>query len=331
LFELHTSNAAEYLSSRGLTGDAPRITELGGGVSNTVLLVEAGLQRLVLKQALGKLRVQADWFSDRERASRESAAMRWLAPHMAAGSAPEILFEDRENCLFAMAAAPREAETWKALLMRGEASIPIAEAIARMLSAMVSASWRDPEAERLFGDQTVFDQLRLDPYYRTTASRHPDLRPQFEKLLRESALRRISLVHGDWSPKNFLVSPAGVMAIDFEVIHFGDPSFDSAFLLNHLLLKSFHRPECSAKFARLAGKFWEVYRAGLPPGCDWIEPATLSHLGCLLLARIDGKSPAEYITEPALQARVRQFARRLISSPPAHVAEVFEQAQGGAA
>jgi 5-methylthioribose kinase len=196
---------------------------------------------------------------------------------------------------------------------------------------MVCASWHIPEAEILFCNQIVFDQLRFDLYYRTTASRHPDLRPQFEKLLGESALRRVSLVHGDWSPKNFLVSPAGVMAIDFEVIHFGDPSFDSAFLLNHLLLKSFHRPEWSAKFATLAGKVWEVYRAGLPPGCDWIEPATLSHLGCLLLARIDGKSPAEYITEPALQARVRQFGRRLISSPPAHVADVFERAQENAA
>ena len=327
MFELHTGNAAEYLASRGITGEAPHITELGGGVSNTVLLVEDGQRRFVLKQALGKLRVQADWFSDRERVFRESAAMRWLAPHLPPGSVPEILFEDRENCLFAMAAAPREAETWKALLMRGETDARIAETIARLLAAMVSASWRNPEAEHVFGDRTVFDQLRLDPYYRTTAARHPDLQPQFDRLLRESSCRRVSLVHGDWSPKNFLVSPAGVMAIDFEVTHFGDPSFDSAFLLNHLLLKSFHRPEWSPHFARLAGGFWDVYRAGLPRGCDWIEPATLSHLGCLLLARIDGKSPAEYITEPALQARVRQLARRLIASPPAHVAEVFEQTQ----
>jgi 5-methylthioribose kinase len=331
LFELHTSNAAEYLRARGIAGDAARITELGGGVSNTVLLVEGSSRRLVLKQALGKLRVQADWFSDRGRAFRESAAMRWLAPHLPPGSVPEILFEDRENCLFAMAAAPPEAETWKALLMRGDASLPVVEAIARMLAAMVSASWHNPEAERLFSDQTVFDQLRLDPYYRTTASRHPDLRPQFEQLLRQSACRRVCLVHGDWSPKNFLISPAGVMAIDFEVTHFGDPAFDSAFLLNHLLLKSFYRPEWSTHFARLAERFWKVYRSEFPPDCDWIEPATISHLGCLLLARIDGKSPAEYIAEPTLQARVRQFARRLITSPPARVSQVFEQAQGSAA
>ena len=139
--------------------------------------------------------------------------MRWLRPHLPAGSVPEILFEDRENCLFAMSAGPPEAETWKALLMRGQADAGVAGTIGGMLGKMVSSSWRDPEAERVFGDQTVFDQLRLDPYYRTTAARHPDLKQQFDRLMRESSSRRVSLVHGDWSPKNFLVLAGTVMAI----------------------------------------------------------------------------------------------------------------------
>jgi 5-methylthioribose kinase len=323
VFELSTGNAAEYLERRGVTRGAARITELGGGVSNTVLLVETSERQFVLKQALGKLRVQDDWFSDRERVFRESAAMRWFTPYLPAGSVPEVLFEDRQNGLFAMSAAPREAETWKALLMRGECEAGVAEAVGRMLASLVSASWRDRDSEREFGDQTVFDQLRLDPYYRTTALRHPDLGPHFERLIRESSVRRVSLVHGDWSPKNFLVSSGAVTAIDFEVIHFGDPSFDSAFLLNHLLLKSFYRPEWSREFGRLAGTFWEAYRAGLPPECDWIETATLNHLGSLLLARLDGKSPAEYITDLALRERIRQFARRMIVSPPVRIADVF--------
>jgi 5-methylthioribose kinase len=331
LFELQVDNAAEYLRARGMAGEVVRITELGGGVSNTVLLVEADDQRFVLKQALGKLRVEDDWFSDRERVFRESAAMRWLQPHLGAGSLPEILFEDRENCLFAMTAGPREAETWKALLMRGEADAGIARTIGGMLAKMVSATWRDPEAERAFGDQTVFDQLRLDPYYRTTAARHPDLKPQFERLMRESSSRRVSLVHGDWSPKNFLVSTGEIMAIDFEVTHFGDPAFDSAFLLNHLLLKSFYRPVWGAAFGRAALAFWEACSAGVPAECGWIECATLSHLGCLLLARVDGKSPAEYITDSGLRTRVREFARQLILAPPDHVVDVFDQARRCAA
>ena len=331
LFDLQADNAAEYLGGRGMAGEAVRITELGGGVSNTVLLVEADDRRFVLKQALGKLRVQDDWFSDRERVFRESAAMRWLRPHLPAGSVPEILFEDRENCLFAMSAGPPEAETWKALLMRGQADAGVAGTIGGMLGKMVSSSWRDPEAERVFGDQTVFDQLRLDPYYRTTAARHPDLKQQFDRLMRESSSRRVSLVHGDWSPKNFLVLAGTVMAIDFEVTHFGDPAFDAAFLLNHLLLKSFYRPAWSAALGRAALAFWEACRAGVPKECGWIEAATLSHLGCLLLARVDGKSPAEYITDPALRTRVREFARQLIIAPPDHVADVFDQARRCAA
>jgi 5-methylthioribose kinase len=327
LFELHINNAAEYLDARGIRPEPLRVTELGGGVSNTVLLVEAGDRRFVLKQALGKLRVQDEWFSDRQRVFRESAAMRWLAPHLPPGSLPEICFEDRENCLFAMTAAPCGAKSWKSVLLEGQVDGGVAAVIGGMLATIVSASWRDAESERVFGDQTVFDQLRLDPYYRTTASRHPDLRPQFEGLIQESALRRVSLVHGDWSPKNFLVSAGAVMAIDFEVTHFGDPSFDSAFLLNHLLLKSFYRPQWSGEFARLAARFWEAYRAGLPASCEWIEPATLRHLGCLLLARVDGKSPAEYLTDAALRERVRVFARELILAPPAAVMDVFAQAQ----
>jgi Ser/Thr protein kinase RdoA (MazF antagonist) len=326
LFDLQANNAAAYLASRGVTLEAPRITELGGGVSNTVLLIETSGRRFVLKQALGQLRVQDDWFSDRERIFRESAAMRWLAPHLPAGSLPEILFEDRENYLFAMSAASDQAQTWKSLLLRGEADPGVAESVGHMLATLVARSWRDPEAERAFGDQTVFDQLRIDPYYRTTASRHPGLRPHFDRLISRMSCRRVSLVHGDWSPKNFLVSRGAVMAIDFEVTHFGDPAFDSAFLLNHLLLKSFYKPEWSAGFARMAHTFWRAYRECLPPECHWIEAATLNHLGCLLLARIDGKSPAEYITDTALRDRVRAFARDLIVRPPTLVADVFEHA-----
>jgi 5-methylthioribose kinase len=326
LFDLEANNAAEYLISRGISRAPLQITELGGGVSNTVLLIETNGRRFVLKQALGKLRVQDDWFSDRERIFRESAAMRWLAPYLPFGSVPEILFEDRENHLFAMSAASQEAQTWKSLLMAGQAAPRVAESVGEMLATIVARSWRDPEAQRVFGDQTVFDQLRIDPYYRTTASRHPDLRLHFERLISKMSCRRVSLVHGDWSPKNFLVSRGAVMAIDFEVTHFGDPAFDSAFLLNHLLLKSFYRPEWSADFASAAQTFWRAYRGGLPPDCHWIETATLNHLGCLLLARIDGKSPAEYITGSPLRERVRAFARGLIVQPPARVADVFDQA-----
>src|SRR5574341_1473993 len=191
LFELDASNAALYLSERrGLDSDIVRVTPLGGGVSNTVLLVEYGGSRFVLKQALGKLRVEQDWFSDRRRVFRESAAIQALAPHLPPRSVPAVLFEDRDNCLFAMTAAPAGAETWKALLLAGKVEPEIAERVARIQAAIVCESWNNRGRGEQFGDQTVFDQLRLDPYYRATAERHPDLKPRFERLIESCRLRK---------------------------------------------------------------------------------------------------------------------------------------------
>jgi len=320
LIELDAGNAAGYLARRGLL--AVRVSALGGGVSNTVLLAECEDRRLVLKQALAKLRVEQEWLSERSRVFREAAALRLAAEVLPPGSVPEVLFEDRDNFLFAMSAAPAGAVTWKQLLLEGTICEETAERAGRMLARLISATGT-PDATREFGDQTVFDQLRLDPYYRSTARRHPELAPCFTRLIEDSGNRRVSLVHGDWSPKNFLLDGASMLAIDFEVIHFGDPSFDAAFLLNHLLLKSFYRPQWRAGYAGLARRFWTVLSAGLPPGFEWMEAATLRHLGGLLLARIDGKSPAEYIREEGLKQRIREAARELILAPPHSIGDVF--------
>jgi 5-methylthioribose kinase len=322
LYELTVENAAEYLTRRGLS--EPRgVTALGGGVSNTVLLVETADRRLVLKQALNKLRVEQDWFSDRSRVFRESAAIAKLAPHVPPGSLPEVLFEDSDNFIFAMTAAPPGTETWKTLLLRGDINPQIAVRIGELLVAILRATWRNPRWQNEFGDQTVFDQLRLDPYYRSTARAHPDLARWFEGLIRESSARRLALVHGDWSPKNFLIDGDSIMAIDFEVAHFGDPAFDVAFLLNHLALKSFFHPHSKPAYLTCATRFLNTVRAGLPESSEWLEPAVLSHLAGLMLARVDGKSPAEYLNDD-LRVTVRQTARKLIVHPPAGVEEVFD-------
>jgi aminoglycoside phosphotransferase (APT) family kinase protein len=322
VIELNAENAAQYLGRRGIAPAGAGIAELGGGVSNTVLLVECGARRFVLKQALGKLRVEQEWLADRARIFRESAVLEKLAGHLPAGSLPEVLFEDRENFAFAMSAAPSTSVCWKDLLLQGEIRVETAERVGELLARMASATWRQPQWESEFGDQSIFDQLRVDPYYRATARKHPDLAHLAARLIEDSAARRVSLTHGDWSPKNFLVDGAQVMAIDFEVIHFGDPSFDAAFMLNHFLLKSFYRPEWAALYKEAADGFWRTFLSGTPQE-DWIEQAALQHLGWLLLARVDGKSPAEYIRSPELQIRVRRFARELIQSPPARVAEIF--------
>ncbi len=288
-----------------------------------MLLAECPQGRVVLKQSLGKLRVEQEWLSERSRIFREAAALRLLDGLLPAGSVPEVLREDRENYILAMSAAPAAAKMWKSLLFEGSISTAVAGRIASILGTMIARTWKSSECESLFGDQTVFDQLRIDPYYRSTALRHPNLAERFEKLIEISKQRRLSVVHGDWSPKNFLVDRDSVMAIDFEVIHFGDPSFDAAFLLNHLLLKSYRFPQWRDRFQSAAREFYRTLMELLPPECDWFERATIEHLGCLLLARIDGKSPVEYITEDELKQTIRQAAQRIILNPPRTVLEVF--------
>jgi len=314
--ELDGPGAREYLAAKeGCAPEALSVTALGGGVSNHVLLVESPKRRCVVKQSLGKLRVEQDWFARRDRIWREAEALRCLEPLLPPGSVPSLLYEDRDNYVMAMSAAPGD-HSWKAVLMAGEATEAQARTIGSMHRAMLAGGAGNP----LFMDLEVFDQLRLDPYYRSTALRHPDLAPAFEAAIERCVQRRTGLVHGDWSPKNLMVEGDRITAIDFEVIHYGDPAFDSGFLLNHLLLKSFHKPLHRALYRRLAAVYWET----LQPEAE-LARGTFVHLPLLLLARVDGKSPTEYITSADTKQSIRGFARELIETPAASPDTVWER------
>ncbi len=297
------------------------MTELAGGVSNIVLLAETSAGRFVLKQALPQLRVQQEWFSDLRRIFNECAALRVVRDKLPEGSVPTVLFEDQTNYIFAMTAANPGSETWKAKLLRGKTDRRVAERVAVVLAALIRESWQSHTLAEQFGDLTIFEELRLDPYYRHLAAVHPELRDRLQQRIEACRTRRVSLVHGDWSPKNILVEDDNVVAIDFEAVHFGDPSFDAAFLLNHLLLKTAYGIEGTEELARA---FWSTLQAEMP-AASWFEQATVEHLGALLLARIDGKSPAEYIREESLKERIRAFARTLILDPPPSVADVWRR------
>lgn len=314
LLQLDANNAPDYLSRRGLAVRGP-VQPLGGGVSNTVLLVETDRGRVVLKQALGKLRVAADWRSNPIRTLRECVALQQMAQLHEPGDVPFIHFLDRENLIYVMEAAPIVARDWKTLLLGGDIDTGVAERIGALLAKQIRGTWKSAACQSEYGDQTVFDELRLDPYYRYTAQQHPDLAPYYAHLIARCSTYATSLVHGDWSPKNFLVAGGRPMVIDYEVVHFGDASFDAAFLLNHLLLKSLHRPEWRSRLADAATAFWESLSSGLPADASWFAEGAKAHLGGLLLARIDGKSPAEYLHE-SVKPAARALARHLITAPP---------------
>jgi aminoglycoside phosphotransferase (APT) family kinase protein len=293
---------------------------LGGGVSNTVLLAETPAGPLVLKQALEKLRVDADWRSRPDRTLREARALLAVAPLLPAGAIPRVEFVDESNFIYAMRAGSEV--DWKSELLAGRVEPEVARQAGEILGVMIAGTWMSPEWAREFGDQTVFEELRLDPYYHYTAARFGELAPYFDRLATQCRKRRVSLVHGDWSPKNLLTGGPQVMAIDFEVVHYGDPSFDCGFLFNHLLLKSVHRPAWAERYLECAQTFWLAVSGRVPPEAHWLLPASLEQLGGLLAARVAGKSPAEYLDGPG-RAKAWGLAGRILREKPVRLEEIW--------
>jgi 5-methylthioribose kinase len=326
-FLLSPDNLPEYLASRGLAGAGDvMVRELGGGVSNIVLLIEwpkVPGRRWVAKQSLGKLRVRDDWRSDRGRVFREAEAMQALHP-LLGDSVPEVIHVDRENYLFLMTAALTGSTVWKESLLLGHVSPAVAREAGRLLARMITAAPAGSEVQRRFEDRAVFDQLRIDPYYRTTARRNPGVASELRELIADSWQIRTALVHGDYSPKNMLVRGDHITLIDLEVVHWGDPAFDSGFLLNHLLLKSLHQPQFWHLYVEAAREFWKALTTGLgvAAGSDF-ERMTTRHLGALMLARIDGKSPVEYIQDDNTKDRVRRVARCILLARPERLEEAI--------
>lgn len=316
-FELTADSALAYLTSRGFVAPPGTMCrELGGGVSNTVILVDTpGGERFVLKQALPQLRVEKEWLADRSRIFRERDAVEVAARLLPASWTPKILWSDDANFVYAMEAFSLGAESWKEHLLSGDLSPVFARRVGVALGLTIRNSWRSAELKERFGDRTAFDQLRDDPYYGEIARRHPSIADAVDDWRGRDV--QTALVHGDWSPKNILVDGDRLIFIDYECAHFGDPTFDSAFILNHLLLKGVHRPALRNDFVRLArlAHTWTV--SVLPPeALATFEADTMRHLSFLMLARIDGKSPVEYLADEAVRERVRQTALRLIAQLP---------------
>ncbi len=328
-----------YLRTRGVLDPAidpseATITHLTGGVSGQATLVEAGSQRIVVKRALHKLLVAADWYAKPERAITEAAAIDVLHA-ITPAQTPALLDVDPLRFTLAMSAANAGWVPWKGRLLHDpllpELEMTVGATLGTVLGTWHRATAADEQLAERFDDREAFEQLRIGPFHRVIAARHPEVAAAIQTCIADLQTRRDCLVHGDYSPKNVLVAPAdtlglsardGLMVLDYEVACYGASVFDSAFLLCHLMMKAVHRPGQRHLFHQISGAFLNAYATefGAVPG-----PRLGWHTACLLLARVDGTSPSGYLTEGG-EALVRQLALNVLSADPPTVSDLWQRA-----
>ena len=297
-------------------GETAALSPLAGGVSSDVFRVDTDLGRvLAVKRSIPQLRVAAEWLAPVGRAAGEA---RWLKLVRALDPrlAPEVLAEIPEAHIFVMTFLdPTTHPVWKEEMARGRMDPAFAGAVGRDLARIHAATASDAKVIADFPPDGCFHALRVSPFLLYAADRHDDAVPRLRALAEDLDRRRIALVHGDISPKNILMGPAGPVFIDAECVVYGDPAFDLAFCLTHLLLKTIWlAPQREGAMAS-----FEALRSAYGAGVDWEDPADLDRraaalVSALLLARVDGKSPAPYLTDEGDKALIRQAAKALLSA-----------------
>ncbi|HEY1472663.1 MAG TPA: aminoglycoside phosphotransferase family protein [Pseudolabrys sp.] len=304
-------------------GERPRYTALTGGVASDIWKVDTATRTFAIKRALPKLKVATDWYVPVVRNAYEVKWMevvRGILPNVV----PQLLGHDPAAGLFAMAYLdPADYRNWKSDLHGGRTDDAFAAAVGRSLSRIHAATARSETIAAAFATDETFHAIRLAAYLEATAPKHPQAADALMALSRLTLATKLTLVHGDVSPKNILVGPHGPVFLDAECAWYGDPAFDLAFCLNHMLLKCLWTPQAAARFLDLFDVLARTYLAGV----TWEPPAVMERrtahlLPGLFLARVDGKSPAEYVTADGDKARIRRVALHFLEAPPERLGDI---------
>ena len=333
MIEVDEHNVVDYLHKTGqLEPKTAALAErLAWGVSNVVVRIHPVTgPDFVVKQSREQLRTRADWFSRLDRIYREVDVMKTLAGILPQGVVPAILFEARDDYLFAMEAVSADHIVWKADLLSGHFEPEIAGALGDYLATIHRQTANDAAIKERWSDREVFEQLRIDPFYERIAVVHPEIDAPIKKLIRETAELSLCAVHGDFSPKNVLIANRKITLVDYETGHFGDPAFDLGFFLSHLLLKTVLHASRRQEMLELIRVFWTNYQRGLDGLAEVSEFSaaelarrTIANTAACMLSRIDGKSPVDYLPRDDQQNLVRQFAINCLLKPPTSLESMF--------
>ena len=315
-FELDLESAPRWLAEHGLNPqDRPLVaTELGGGVSATVIAVTGDGVSVLLKQGLSRLRVADPWEANPDRTEAEAAALQLLWD-LTPGALPRVLAHDARDHVVAMELLPAEARNWQAEIGAGRVRPEFGRWAGETLGAWHAGTRRRSAVTSQFDRLGAFEELRLLPFHETVMKRLPDLAEPVSACARELRSVRQCLVDGDYAPKNMLVTPGGrAWVFDLEVAHIGNPVFDLAFFLSFVLLSAIRWPALTLELRALGDSFLAGYARAGGDRIAAAAKAITAHTACLMLARTDGLSPAAFLDDQA-RDRVRSAAAGLLQDP----------------
>jgi 5-methylthioribose kinase len=320
---LNPSTVVEYLTSKNVIqkNDNPQVEVLTGGVSNVVIAITTANQKLVLKQALAELAVSEKWEADQRRAIVEANAIE-LFNKLTPNQVPKLIFLDPDRFILVLERVPVGSTVWKSDLLAGVINPDIGLKLGATLASWHNYGEKSAEAKLKFMEDSLFEQLRIDPFYRFVATKNPQIEVPIRKLINELEGDKTTVVHGDFSPKNIMVATNDdIYILDFEVTHAGNPVFDLAFLIAHLLCKFFRTDDrLHAKLlANTAISFMKEYQT-----LRRISPSVTRHAALIALARVEGKSPVNYLSTDA-QQKLQVFTKDVLaSSENPSVSELFK-------
>lgn len=308
-----TAASIEILRRAGFDVEGATAQALTGGISCTTDRVHLRDRDVVVKQALGRLQVEADWRADPGRAVAEGFGLEWLHRHTPdAVPAPLAIVMDPPAVVIPM--APEPCPDWRVRLLAepGSQDVEVARALRSIVQTWHSADVSDARGTVL-DDLHRVTELRITAFYLGMAERWPELADPITMAANELRIQT-AMTHGDFTPKNVLCLPEGLWVIDAEITHIGNPILDIASMTTHLLLKSVvhraNRPRSKVMRA--------VRRAFDTP--NFVDMPTLSvHVGVILGVRCAGVSPARYLSDDDRDV-VESMARNLLEG--ASLAEV---------
>jgi len=313
--------SAELVDTVGrlLPDDGPfRWSALSGGVSSDIWRIEGPRCIYCVKRALPRLKVASEWYAPVERNREE---VRWLrfAATVVPGQVPEVIAADEDAGVAILSwFEPRQWRNWKAMLFQGQIRAGLGSDVGHLLAVLHRASTKRHDIAAAFENLDLFEALRLEPYFGTAGRRNPEVASILGEIRSELHSHRTALVHGDVSPKNILIHQSRPpVLLDAECACWGDPAFDVAFLVSHLLLKAAQISRYRQWFYKTIQRFLDAYERSAP---EVVDPRTRRLVPALLLARVDGKSPVEYL-DAEIRLRVRDTALEALERPYSTTAE----------